>query len=111
MVPDPRPETGMYYCADHFAFAKARVPALFSRGNVEHRVHSRDWTKRKETEWLANNYQKPSDKYDAQCWYMAGIVEDARLAFYVAWKLAGNNYWPQWKPGSEFKSIRESYLK
>lgn len=111
VVPDPRPETGMYYRADHFAFAKAGVPALFARGNVEHRVHGRDWTMSKETEWLANNYHKPADKYDAQTWDMAGIVEDARLAFYIAWKLASNNYWPQWKPGSEFKAIRKSYFR
>jgi len=110
VVPDPNPETGMYYRADHFAFAKVGVPALFARGNVEHRVHGREWTAQKEKEWLANNYHKPADKYDAETWDMEGIVEDAKLAFYIAWKLASSNKWPQWKEGSEFKSIRESYM-
>jgi Zn-dependent M28 family amino/carboxypeptidase len=110
VVPDPNPETGMYYRADHFSFAKVGVPALFARGNVEHRVHGREWTAQKEKEWLANNYHKPADKYDAETWDMEGIVEDAKLAFFIAWKLASSNQWPHWKEGSEFKSIRESYL-
>jgi Zn-dependent M28 family amino/carboxypeptidase len=110
VVPDPNPESGMYYRADHFAFAKGGVPALFARGNVEHREHGREWTAQKEKDWLANNYHKPADKYDAETWNMEGIVEDAKLAFYIAWKLAGSNEWPQWKEGSEFKAIRESYF-
>ncbi len=110
VIPDPNPESGMYYRADHFAFAKAGVPALFARGNVEHREHGREWTAQKEKDWLANNYHKPADKYDAETWDMEGIVEDAKLAFYIAWKLAKSDYWPQWKEGSEFKAIRESYM-
>ncbi|MDX9941469.1 MAG: M28 family metallopeptidase [Bacteroidales bacterium] len=110
VVADPTPETGMYYRADHFAFAKAGVPALFARGNVEHREHGRDWMAQKEKDWLANNYHKPADKYDAETWNMEGIVEDARLAFYMSWKLARSEEWPQWKEGSEFKAVRERYM-
>ncbi len=111
VTPDPNPETGMYYRADHFAFAKAGVPALFARGNVEHSEHGREWTAQKEKDWLANNYHKPADKYDAETWDLEGIVEDAKLAFYIAWKLASSNEWPQWNEGSEFKAIRESYVR
>ena len=110
VVADPTPETGMYYRADHFAFAKAGVPALFARGNVEHHEHGREWMAQKEKDWLANNYHKPADKYDPETWNMEGIVEDARLAFYLAWKLANSQEWPQWKEGSEFKAVRESYF-
>ncbi|HAN76619.1 MAG TPA: peptidase M28, partial [Bacteroidales bacterium] len=35
LVPDPNPQTGMFYRADHFPFAKAGVPSLFARGNVD----------------------------------------------------------------------------
>ncbi|MEE4177294.1 MAG: M28 family metallopeptidase [Bacteroides sp.] len=110
VVADPTPESGMYYRADHFAFARAGVPALFARGNMDHREHGREWMAQKEKDWLANNYHKPADKYEAETWNMDGIVEDARLAFYIAWKLANSNDWPKWKEGSEFKAIRESYF-
>lgn len=110
VVADPTPESGMYYRADHFAFARAGVPALFARGNVDHREHGQEWMAQKEKDWLANNYHKPTDKYEAETWIMDGIVEDAQLAFYMSWKLANSNDWPQWKEGSEFKAIRESYF-
>ncbi len=110
IIADPTPETGMYYRADHFAFAKVGIPALFARGNCDHRLYGREWTAQKEKDWLANNYHKPADKYDPQTWDLQGVAEDARLAFYVGWKLAAGNDFPQWKPGSEFKAIRESYM-
>lgn len=110
VVADPTPETGMYYRADHFAFAKAGVPALFARGNVDHRENGREWMAQKEKDWLANNYHKPADRYDPETWNLDGIVEDARLAFFMAWKLANSEDWPQWKVGSEFKAVREAYF-
>jgi Zn-dependent M28 family amino/carboxypeptidase len=103
---DPNPETGMYYRADHFAFAQAGVPALFARGNNDHREMGKEWTSAREKDWLANNYHKPADKYDPETWNMEGIAEDAKLMFYVAWKLAQGDEFPQWKEGSEFREIR-----
>ena len=111
VVPDPNPQTGMYYRADHFAFAKAGVPALFARGNTHHREHGQEWTAEQERLWLENNYHKPTDKYDPETWDLEGIVEDARLAFYIGWKLAGSNHFPSWKEGSEFKAIREAMME
>lgn len=111
VLPDPNPETGMYYRADHFAFAQAGVPALFARGNNHQRAKGLEWTAQKEKEWLANNYHKPADTYDALTWDLEGIVEDARLAFYIAWKLANSDQFPQWKTGSEFKEIRRKQFQ
>jgi Zn-dependent M28 family amino/carboxypeptidase len=110
VVPDPNPQTGMYYRADHFAFAKAGVPALFARGNTHHRIHGKEWTALQEKQWLENNYHKPADKYDADTWDLEGIVEDARLAFYIGWKLANSDAFPNWKDGSEFKSTRDAMM-
>jgi Zn-dependent M28 family amino/carboxypeptidase len=111
VVPDPNPQTGMYYRADHFAFAKAGVPALFARGNTHHRENGQEWTAEQERLWLENNYHKPTDKYDPETWDLEGIVEDARLAFYIGWKLAGSEHFPAWKEGSEFKAIREAMME
>jgi Zn-dependent M28 family amino/carboxypeptidase len=106
VMADPNPETGMYYRADHFAFAQAGVPALFARGNNHHREMGKEWTSAKEKDWLANNYHKPTDKYDSETWNLDGIAEDAKLMFYVAWKLAQTDEFPKWKEGSEFREIR-----
>lgn len=111
ILADPNPETGMYYRADHFAFAQQGVPAVFARGNNHHRVHGMEWTSQQEKDWLANNYHKPADKYDAETWDLEGTAEDARLMFYVAWKLANSEVYPQWKEGSEFREIRRKSLE
>ena len=107
VVPDPNPQTGMYYRADHFPFAKAGVPALFARGNTHHRKHGADWTAEQERLWLENNYHKPTDRFEPDTWDLEGIVEDARLAFFIGWKLANSSRFPGWKEGSEFKAVRD----
>jgi len=111
ILPDPNPHTGMYYRADHFSFARVGVPALFARGNCDSREHGKDWALKKEKDWLNNNYHKPADQYDPQTWTFDGIVEDAQIMFRLGYDLANSDYFPKWKEGSEFKEIREGYMK
>jgi len=35
------------------------------------------------------------------------MVEDARLLFSIGYRLSNESSFPKWKPGSEFKAIRE----
>jgi len=101
ILPDPNPETGMYFRGDQFSFAKAGVPGLYARGNCDSRAHGREWMHRKEKEWLAGNYHKPTDQYE-EFWDLSGVAEDARLLFRVGLKLANEKAFPAWKVGSEF---------
>ena len=107
VLPDPNPHTGMYYRADHFSFARVGVPALFARGNCDHREHGKEWALKKEKDWIQFNYHKPTDQYDPATWTFEGIVEDARLFFRIGYELSNEETFPQWKEGSEFKEIRE----
>lgn len=107
VLPDPNPHTGMYYRADHFSFARVGVPALFARGNCDHREHGKEWALKKEKDWIQFNYHKPTDQYDPETWTFEGIVEDARLFFKIGYELSNEETFPQWKEGSEFKEIRE----
>jgi hypothetical protein len=38
-------------------------------------------------------------------------VDDVRLLFQVGRRVADDPAWPEWKPGTEFKSIREAMLQ
>ena len=105
--PDPNPHTGMYFRADHFAFAKAGVPALFVRGNVDHRENGKEYAAQQEQDYLQNRYHQPADEYDPETWEFSGIVEDARLMFRVGLELANSNVFPAWKEGSEFAAVRK----
>jgi Zn-dependent M28 family amino/carboxypeptidase len=106
ILPDPNPETGMYFRGDQFSFAKVGVPGLYARGNCDSREHGREWMHQNEKEWLANNYHKPTDQYN-DGWDLSGVEEDAKLLFRVGLKLANESTFPEWKEGSEFKGIRK----
>ena len=66
--------------------------------------------KEKELYWLANHYHKPADEYE-DWWDLTGVADDAELLFKVGWKIANIDEFPKWKEGSEFKKLRESYMK
>jgi Zn-dependent M28 family amino/carboxypeptidase len=104
---DPNSQTGMYFRSDHFPFAKKGVPSAFARGNVESREHGKEWTAAAEKDYIDNRYHRPADNYEPEKWDLNGIAEDARLQFYVGYKLATSDYFPTWKKGSEFRNIRK----
>ncbi len=110
VLPDPNPHTGMFYRADHFSFAQAGVPALFARGNCDHREHGKEWALKKEKDWLTNFYHKPTDQYNSETWTFVGIVDDAKLFFKIGYELSNESTFPNWKEGSEFKAIREKQM-
>jgi Zn-dependent M28 family amino/carboxypeptidase len=107
IIRDPNSQTGMYFRSDHFPFAKKGVPSAFARGNVESREHGREWAGRMEMDYLDNRYHRPSDNYEPEKWDLNGIAEDARIVFYAGYRLATSDYFPLWKPGSEFRNIRK----
>jgi len=105
LMPDPNPETGMYFRSDHFPFAKAGIPALFARGNCDSREFGKEWAAAQEKDYIANKYHKPADNYYPDMNF-DGIVEDARAVFDVAYRIVASEIRPQWKPGSEFANVR-----
>ncbi|MDM8001484.1 MAG: M28 family peptidase [Bacteroidota bacterium] len=105
ILPDPHPETGMYFRSDHFPFARIGVPALFARGNCDSREFGKEWAAEQERDYLANKYHKPADNYYPEMNF-DGIVEDAQAIFDVAYRIATSDIRPGWKTGSEFANIR-----
>lgn len=105
VMPDPHPETGMYFRSDHFPFARIGVPALFARGNCDSREYGREWAAEQEKDYLKNKYHKPADNYYPDMNF-DGIVEDAQAIFDVAYQIVTGDIRPAWKSGSEFANIR-----
>jgi Zn-dependent M28 family amino/carboxypeptidase len=100
VVPNAEPEKGQYFRSDQFSFAKKGVPALYT-----HSV-----TKADDDDFTEKRYHKPSDEYDAN-WDMSSDVKDAGAFLEIAVRVANGDKWPEWKPGTEFRSIREESLK
>ncbi|MCU0458505.1 MAG: M28 family peptidase [Bacteroidales bacterium] len=105
IMPDPNPETGMYFRSDHFPFAKIGVPALFARGNCDSREFGKEWAAEQEKDYIKNKYHKPADNYYHEMNF-DGIAEDARAILDVSYRIVTSDIRPRWKPGSEFMNNR-----
>jgi len=108
--PDPSPERGSIFRSDHFSFAKQGVPVIYTSPGVDHIEHGEKWGREKIDKYIAENYHKPSDEYDPG-WDLSGTVDDLRLLFRVGYRLSMESTFPNWHEGSEFKAIRDAYIK
>jgi Zn-dependent M28 family amino/carboxypeptidase len=108
--PDPTPEKGSYYRSDHFPFARKGVPAIHAGGGVQYVGKPADYGVRIREEYVAHDYHKPSDKVRPD-WDMSGAVEDLDLYLRVGYDIAQGPVWPAWKPGAEWKTLRDEMLK
>lgn len=108
--PEPNPSAGYYFRSDHFNFAKAGIPALYTNDGVDNAEKGKEYGKQLQDEYVAKHYHKPSDEYTTELWKLDGAVEDLKLLFNVGKKLSMEKTWPQWKESSEFKSIRDGYM-
>jgi Zn-dependent M28 family amino/carboxypeptidase len=106
---ETNPAGGSYYRSDHFNFAKVGVPALYAGSGIEVIGKEKGYGKKLKDEYGTNNYHKPSDEYD-KTWVLEGAIQDVELIYNLGQRLASIEKWPQWKPGSEFKAIREKNL-
>lgn len=110
VVGEPNPEAGLYYRSDHFNFAKIGVPALFIGPGVDMVEGGKEAGRKRLDDFYANYYHKPSDEVHEE-YVLEGAVSDIRLLFQVGRRLANSNEWPKWKPGSEFKAVRDAYMQ
>ena len=100
VAPDAEPEKGFYFRSDQFSLAKKGVPALYTKSATP--ADAADYTK--------NRYHKPSDEFDPS-WDMKAAVADGDALLQVAFRVANGAKWPEWRPGTEFRAIREASLK
>jgi len=110
-APDPTPTAGYYFRSDHFSFAKVGIPALYIGTGIDHFEEGKEYGKQLEDEYVQKYYHKPSDEYDTSRWNLDGAVDDVQLLYSVGRNLANSETWPKWKPSSEFRAIREAYMK
>jgi Zn-dependent M28 family amino/carboxypeptidase len=110
-APEPNPVAGYYFRSDHFNFAKIGVPALYFGTGIDHVEKGKEYGKQLQDEYTAQYYHKASDEYDASRWNLDGAVDDVQLLYNVGKNLANSDKWPQWKEGSEFKVVRDGYMK
>ena len=107
LAPDPEPEKGFYYRSDHFAFARAGIPAFYTDPGVEYIDKPEGYGLQKRSEYTANDYHKVTDEVKPD-WDMSGAVEDLTFLYLMGRRLADGEEWPAWSETSEFRALRES---
>jgi len=104
------PENGLFYRADHFSMARAGVPVLLIMG-IAGGADLVEGGREAGDQWIAdyvgNCYHKPCDSWSPD-WDLTGAIQDIELFRTMITELGNSPRWPQWKPGSEFKAIRDS---
>jgi Zn-dependent M28 family amino/carboxypeptidase len=110
LKPDPEPEKGYFYRSDHFSLAKFGVPALFPNPGIEYIGKPEGWGAQMRDRYTAEDYHKPSDTV-REDWNLEGLIEDARFFMRVGHRVANGAQRPEWRPGTEFRAIREASLR
>jgi Zn-dependent M28 family amino/carboxypeptidase len=107
---DPEPEKGLFYRSDHFEFAKNGVPAFDPDGGLEFIGKPDGWGLERRRTFTLERYHKPADVVQPD-WELSGAVEDCQLYFLVGYRVANDARMPVWRPGAEFKAIRDASLQ
>ncbi|MDP1028131.1 M28 family peptidase [Sphingomonas sp. KR1UV-12] len=108
VTPEALPERGLFYRADHFSLARQGVPTLLLMAISG----APDLVKGGRTAgqaWLDNYmrcYHQTCDSWSAD-WDLTGAAADVDLIRRIGFGLASGSEWPTWRPGSEFRAIRE----
>ena len=103
------PENGLFYRADHFSMARGGVPVLLIMGIAGGsdlvtggRAAGEQWI----ADYVGNCYHKPCDAW-SENWDLTGAIQDIELFKQLLMELGNSTRWPEWKPGSEFKGLRD----
>jgi Zn-dependent M28 family amino/carboxypeptidase len=107
--PDQFPDRGFYYRSDQFSLAKIGVPGVYLDTGLRFRERPEGWGKEQIEAWEAEHYHQPSDEL-TDAWTFQGMIEDARLSFYVGLDVSESDDMPAWVPGDEFEAPRQQAL-
>jgi Zn-dependent M28 family amino/carboxypeptidase len=103
--PDQFPSKGSFYRSDQFSFARIGVPAAYLDPGTDFVDRPPGWGKEQVDHYTEVNYHQPSDEYDPG-WNLDGMIEDAKLGFWVGLAIANADEMPSWNEGDEFEATR-----
>ncbi|MGU3314542.1 M28 family peptidase [Sphingomonas sp. M6A6_1c] len=109
VTPEALPERGLFYRADHFSLARRGVPTLLLMAIsgapdlvTGGRAAGQQWL-----DGYMRCYHQTCDAWSRD-WRLDGAAADVDLLRRIGFDLANGDAWPAWRPGSEFKAIRDT---
>jgi len=110
VTPESLPENGLFFRADHFPMARRGVPVLLIMA-IAGGADLVDGGREAGNQWIAdyvgNCYHQTCDAWDPG-WDLRGAAMDIELYHTIIKDLGSAARWPQWRSGSEFKSVRDA---
>lgn len=103
--PDPHPEQGHFYRADHFAFAKVGVPAVTLESGIDLMNGGVAAGEAVRKDYVEHHYHQPSDEWSPK-WDWQGAAIDLAMYYDIGKTLANSRIWPTWHKDSEFAARR-----
>ncbi len=104
--PDPSPEVGAYFRSDHFPFAEQGVPSAFASSGYDLVAGGEEAGLAAFERYGTRQYHQPDDEWTPD-WRFEPMADDVEIFAAVGRALAAAGRWPEWKPGAEFKLLRE----
>jgi len=104
------PEKGFYYRSDHFNLAKVGVPMLYTKSGIDSSEHGADHGKHWLADYTAKRYHQASDEYSPD-WDVSGTLQDLEVYYDIGLGIVNSSRWPNWRPESEFRAIRDQSRK
>ena len=104
---DPNLEAGLFYRADHFAFAQAGVPAITIGPGMDQVEGGVDGGMAARAAYFEKHYHQPGDEF-GDWWDMRGPVADTDVVLQLVRAIADATTWPAWDRDSEFRAAREA---
>lgn len=83
ILPDPNPESGLFFRSDHYSFFKAGVASSWALGCYDSKEHGKEWAERTYNDFVKEVYHTPHDNYNPD-WDWSGVVQDVELTYELA---------------------------
>ncbi|MES2337237.1 MAG: M20/M25/M40 family metallo-hydrolase [Pseudomonadota bacterium] len=109
VTPEALPERGLFYRADHFPLARRGVPTLLLM-QISGAPDLVAGGRAAGEAWLKDYmtcYHQTCDAWTPRLDF-TGAAQDVELVRTIGGRLLNSGAWPVWKPGSEFKAVREA---
>jgi Zn-dependent M28 family amino/carboxypeptidase len=101
IIPDTRPEQGLFFRSDHFPFAKVGIPSL----NMEHGESfvgkAEGWGKQQFEIYNTQNYHQPSDNYSDN-WDFSGMIQMSEISLAIGIRVGNAEKLPAYNSDDEF---------
>jgi Zn-dependent M28 family amino/carboxypeptidase len=111
LVEESNPAGGYYFRSDHFNFAKAGVPALYTDSGSDLVEGGKTAGDAAGKDYNDNRYHKPGDEYDPATWKLDGVIEDLTAAYEVGMQVANGGAWPNWYQDNAFRAARDKMMQ